>query len=141
MSAQPFVIERTFNAPAKAVWQALTDKAKMKEWYFDLIEFKPEVGFEFTFNGENEGTIFIHLCRVTEVIEGSKLSHTWRYQGHEGDSLVTWQLFPDGDKTKVVLTHSGLETFPPVKDFAKENFVAGWTAIVGTSLKKYVEKG
>jgi hypothetical protein len=39
------------------------------------------------------------------------------------------------------LTHEGLETFPASNtDFAKENFVAGWTHIVGTSLKEFVEK-
>jgi uncharacterized protein YndB with AHSA1/START domain len=43
----PFTIERTYSASVKKVWEAITDKAKMKQWYFDLSEFKPEVGFEF----------------------------------------------------------------------------------------------
>jgi hypothetical protein len=37
------------------------------------------------------------------------------------------------------LTHAGLETFPANKDFAKENFVQGWTDFIGNSLKNYLE--
>ncbi len=44
MKTEPFVIERTYNAPISKVWKAITDKEEMKEWYFDLAEFKPEVG-------------------------------------------------------------------------------------------------
>jgi len=140
MSAQPFVIDRIYNAPVERVWQAITDNNQMKQWYFDIPDFKPEVGFEFTFDGGSEGKIYVHLCRVIEVIEGKKLSHTWRYKDYEGDSVVTWELFPEGDKTRLVLTHTGLETFPPLKDFARESFAAGWTEIVGRMLKEYVEK-
>jgi uncharacterized protein YndB with AHSA1/START domain len=45
-----------------------------------------------------------------------------------------------GQKTKVRLTHAGLETFPKTPSFARENFVKGWTAIIGDNLRKYVEK-
>jgi hypothetical protein len=38
------------------------------------------------------------------------------------------------------LTHAGLETFPPKPDFAKKNFVAGWTDITGILLKEYLER-
>ena len=46
----------------------------------------------------------------------------------------------EGNGTRVKLTHEGLETFPPLADFAKENFVAGWTDIVGKNIKEFVEK-
>jgi len=50
-------------------------------------------------------------------------------------------LFAEGNKTRVKLTHTGLETFPASNaDFAKGNFVQGWTHIIGTSLKEYLEK-
>jgi len=51
MKAEPFVIERTYNAPVSKVWEAITDHTKMQEWYFKLADFKPEVGFKFTFEG------------------------------------------------------------------------------------------
>jgi len=140
MSAQPFEIERTYNAPISKVWEAITDKNKMKEWYFDLAEFKPEVGFEFEFTAGDDNVKYRHLCKVTQVVEGSKIAYTWRYDGREGNSEVTWELFPEGEQTRLKLTHSGLETFPRVDAFKKENFVAGWTDITGRSLKEYLEK-
>jgi uncharacterized protein YndB with AHSA1/START domain len=137
--AEAVVIERTFNAPVARVWRAITDKDEMKRWYFDLKEFKPEVGFEFEFTVEHEGVRYCHLCKITEVILQKKLSYTWRYKGHEGDSLVTFELFADGDKTRLKQTHEGLETFPKLPAYARENFVKGWTEIIGSSLKGFVE--
>jgi uncharacterized protein YndB with AHSA1/START domain len=141
MKNEPFVIERIYNASIDKVWKAITDKDEMKEWYFDLKEFKPEVGFEFEFYGGSPEKSYRHLCKVTEVVPGKKITYSWRYDGYEGNSLVTWELFEEGDKTKLKLTHTGLDTFPvDNKDFAKENFVMGWTSIVGTSLPTYLEK-
>ena len=112
MNAQPIIMERTYQAPVEKVWQAITDKEQMKQWYFDMPAFQPEVGNEFTFIGENEGTTYIHLCKVTEVIPNKKLSYTWRYEGAEGESHLTFELFEEGEETRVKLTHEGLETFP-----------------------------
>lgn len=135
----PIIIERTFNLSPEKVWNAITDNNEMKKWYFDLKAFKPEVGFEFKFEGGTETNKYLHLCRITEVIPNKKLSHSWRYDGYEGNSFVTFELFAEGDKTKLKLTHSGLETFPPNPDFAKQNFVEGWNHIIGKSLKEYLE--
>ena len=141
MENKPFTIERTYHAPIEKVWKAITDKNDMKQWYFDLKEFKPEVGFEFRFEGgPDDNTRYLHVCIITEVIIGQKISYSWRYDGYEGNSLVTFELFAEGDKTRLVLTHAGLETFPGnVSDFAKENFVEGWTYFADTALKGFLE--
>jgi uncharacterized protein YndB with AHSA1/START domain len=141
MSNEPFVIERTYNAPVSKVWKAITDKDEMKQWYFDLSEFKPEVGFEFQFYGQgSKGEKYLHLCRITEVSFEKKLCYSWRYDQYEGNSFVTFELFDEGAKTRLKLTHAGIETFPKnSQDFAKESFMAGWTELIGTSLKKFVE--
>jgi len=138
--AEAVVIERTFNAPVARVWKALTDVDEMRLWYFDLKEFNPEPGFEFEFIVEHEGMKYHHLCKITEVIPQRKIAYTWRYKGYEGDSLVTIELFAEGDKTRLKLTHEGLETFPKTPAFARKNFEAGWTNIIGSSLKEFVEK-
>ncbi len=54
--AEAIVVERTFDAPVGRVWTALTDVNEMRQWYFDLKEFKPEIGSEFEFVVEHEGT-------------------------------------------------------------------------------------
>ena len=134
------VIERTFNAPVAKVWRAITDVDQMRAWYFDLKEFKPEVGFEFEFSVEHEGMTYHHLCRVTEVVSQKKIAYTWRYKGEPGDSLVTLELFAEDDNTRVKLTHTGIETFPKTPAYARKNFESGWTAIIGTELKQFVEQ-
>lgn len=137
---KPFVIERVYNAPLSRVWKAITDKEEMKQWYFpDLDQFKPEVGNTFEFRG-GKTIQYLHLCKVTEVIENKKISYTWRYEGYEGGSIVTFELFPEGDKTKLRLTHGGLDSLPASNpDFAKENFANGWAGFVNKRLKEFVE--
>ena len=137
--AEAVVFERTFDAPVGRVWKALTDVEEMRQWYFNLKQFKAEVGFEFEFVVEHEGMSYHHLCKVTEVIRPKKLAYTWRYKGHEGDSLVTFELAAAGDRTRLKLTHEGLDTFPKLPSFARKNFEAGWTAIIGSELKQFLE--
>jgi len=138
--AESVIVERTLNAPVTRVWKALTDVDQMREWYFDLKEFKPQVGFEFEFSVEHEGTTYHHLCRVTEVISQKKIAYTWRYKSEPGDSLVTIELFAEGDNTRLKLTHTGIESFPRTPAYARKNFEQGWTAIIGTELKQFVEQ-
>lgn len=137
--AEAIILERTFDAPVARVWTALTDVEQMREWYFDLKEFRPQIGFEFEFIVEHEGNSYHHLCRVTDVVPEKKLAYTWRYKGEPGDSLVTFELVPDGNKTRLKLTHTGTETFPKTPAYARKNFEAGWTAIVGSDLKQFLE--
>ena len=141
MNPEPLVFERTFNAPIGKVWNAITDPAEMKQWYFDLPGFTPEVGYEFQFEGGPPDKVYLHLCEVTEVIPQRKLQYSWRYDGYAGNSLLTFELFPEGEKTRLRLTHEGLETFPKDNpDLVQENFNAGWTEIIHTNLKDFLEK-
>jgi uncharacterized protein YndB with AHSA1/START domain len=140
MKHEPFVIERIYDAPVDRVWKAITDKEQMKEWYFDIAEFRPEVGFEFSFEGSNEDKRYLHLCKITDVVHERKLKYSWRYENYEGITFVTFDLFPEEKKTRLKLTHEGLETLPSIPDFARSNFEAGWTQITGSSLKDFVEK-
>ncbi len=142
MENEPLVIERTFNSSVEKVWKAINDKNEMKQWYFNLAEFKLEVGFEICFlSGKDENNQYLHICKIAEIITNKKLSYSWRFDGYDGMSYITFELFEEGNTTKVKLTHEGLETFPVYNpDFAKENFAAGWMQIIGTSLKQFVEK-
>ena len=136
---QPVVKEITVNASPSKVWKAITDKNEMKQWYFDLEVFKPEVGFEFRFmGGPDRDNQYLHICEITEVIINKKLTYSWRYDGYPGKSFVTFELFEEGKDTKIKLTHRDLETFGTENPhFAKENFETGWEAIIKTSLKNY----
>lgn len=141
MNEGTVVKEVVIEAPVAKVWEAITDKNAMKQWYFDLSDFKPEVGFEFRFIGGDCTKSYLHLCTITEVIPEKKLTHSWSYDGFPGKSFVTWELFDEGGATRVKLTHTGLETFPDTNPtFAWKNFEAGWNEIVGKNLKEFLEK-
>lgn len=135
------IVERTFNAPVEKVWKAITEREQMKQWYFELAAFKAEVGFEFQFEGGKDDRVYLHLCRVTEVIPNKKLTYSWRYDQFEGNSFVTFELSPQGNQTKLKLTHEGLETFPTNNpDFDRKNFAEGWNHILNKSLVDYLTK-
>jgi len=140
MANQPIIIEQLYFASAEKIWKALTDKAAMKQWYFDFQEFRPEPGFEFRFwGGPTEDRRYLHICRITEVSAEKKLAYSWRYEGYEGNTLVSFELFEEGSQTRLKLTHEGIETFPADEpDFARENFMEGWTWIICTSLKEFL---
>lgn len=141
MSNKPLIVERTFDATAKSVWQALTDNQEIKKWYFQLEEFKPKVGFKFNFmGGEEGGQQFLHRCEITEVVDGEKLAYTWRYDNYPGNSTVVWELMDKGEQTIVKITHYGLETFAengPM--FSKESFQGGWHYFLYEALKGHLD--
>lgn len=136
--SQPLIVEQEFNAPIELVWRAITEKELMKKWYFEVSDFKPEVGHTFQFEGGEEGKRYLHLCKVLEVIPPEKLKYSWRYDGHEGLSYVTFLLSSIGAKTKLTLVHEGLETFTHL-DFSRKNFTTGWKYLIHESLKEYLE--
>jgi hypothetical protein len=46
-----------------------------------------------------------------------------------------------GNKTKLKLTHEGLETLPSENPhFKKDNFIQGWKFLIQESLLRYLEK-
>jgi uncharacterized protein YndB with AHSA1/START domain len=142
MITQPLIIEQTYKAPLERVWKSITDNEEMKKWYFDIPDFKAVPGFEFEFeSGPDETRQYLHKCKITEVAPGQKLAYTWRYEGYEGNTLVTFELFDEAAKTRLKLTHEGLHTFPQDNpDFSRESFTEGWNWIIGTVLKLHVEK-
>jgi uncharacterized protein YndB with AHSA1/START domain len=143
MEQNTISIEETLNAPVEKVWQAITDIDQLKIWYFEFPDFKPEVGFEFQFYGHGQGgEKFLHLCKIIEVEFQKKLQYSWRYDGFEGISFLTFELIPHDEKTILNFSHVGLATFPRNNpDFSIESFNQGWTQLLKSSLKNFVENG
>jgi uncharacterized protein YndB with AHSA1/START domain len=135
-----YIIERTYNADVSKVWEAISNKDVMKLWYFDLEEFKAEVGFKFSFVGGEPPKEYLHLCEIVEVVHKKTLAYTWVYDGYGGSSTVVFELEPLGAQTKLKLIHKGLQSFPSNNpDFAKKNFEMGWTDIIGRSLSEFLK--
>ncbi len=139
-----FEIEKTYNAPVNPVWQAITNRAMMKAWYFNFAEdFKLEPGavFEWT-AGDHDNKQWLHRGKMLEIVPDEKLVHTWEYPGYSGTSTVRWNLLKSDDHTtKVTLTHEFTIPFDSsVAALNTENFEAGWTDIINISLDEYLSK-
>ncbi|MEP7238329.1 MAG: SRPBCC domain-containing protein [Ferruginibacter sp.] len=139
-----FQIEKTYNAPIALLWQAITDREMMKEWYFNFGEdFKLETGavFEWT-AGDTEDNQWLHQGKMLEIIKDEKLVHTWAYPGYSGISTVSWNLSKVNDSTtKVTLIHEFTVPFDStVAALKTENFEMGWNHIINISLQEYLDK-
>lgn len=142
MSNKSVIVERVFDADISLVWRAITEREIMKQWYFDLKEFKTVVGFQFEFwGGEEGGKQWKHLCEIREVVPERKLTYSWKYEGYSGMSYVTFELFEEKNGTKLKLTHSGIDTFPAdIPELAIHNFENGWNHIINVALKEFFKK-
>jgi len=141
MNAEPVQIEKTFHVPVNRIWKALTDETEMKKWYFDIPGFRAEAGYEFQFYGGTENRQYLHKCRIIEVIREQKLSHSWRYEGYDGNSTVTFELSEEAGNTSLTLIHEGIDTFPKDNpDFDRNNFEVGWHEIIDGALATYLGK-
>lgn len=62
-----------------------------------------------------------------EVAPYKKIAYSRRYEGYEGNSPVTFDLFDERGQARLKLTHEGLYTFPGEgPDFSYERFAEGW---------------
>jgi uncharacterized protein YndB with AHSA1/START domain len=137
---QSIVIEQIIDAPSDKVWKALTDIKALSKWAPFFSDFKPEIGFETRFKlGASEERQYTHICKVTEVEDGRKLTYGWRYDGYPGDSYVTFTLVPEQNHTNLKIKYKITEPFPADNpDFSPENFAQGFTYTLNT-LKEFVE--
>jgi uncharacterized protein YndB with AHSA1/START domain len=140
---EAIIIEQTFQVSIDQLWNALTELKQMKQWFFENIEaFEPKVGFETRFIVENEGRVFPHLWKITEVEPGRKISYNWKYEGYAGDSFVTFQLSEQGNFSKLTLTHRVTESFPQdIPEFKRESCEEGWNWFIKQRLKAYLKVG
>lgn len=133
-------VEAVFNATQSQVWEALTNPEIMKVWYFTIPNFELTEGKEFQFY-ENEGTNFLHVCKILKIEKQHLFQHTWTHPAQsKGSSVVTWEINEiEEGKVKVTLTHEGVETFADGgADFTPANYEMGWNALVKTSLRNYL---
>ena len=142
LARTPLVLERTYNASIEEVWKAITEVEHIRKWWNlpALESFQAELGFETEFSIHHNGKDFAHLWKVTDVVPGKKISYDWKYKGYPGNSNVTFELYSEGNNTKLKLTHKGLESFDPSShpELARGNFLMGWTGLV-SRIGEFVE--
>ncbi|UFH57076.1 SRPBCC domain-containing protein [Spirosoma sp. KNUC1025] len=133
----PLIKEFYYDAPIEKVWRALTDKDKIKKWYFpQLQQFDPVFGFTFQFD---DGAEYQKEWIVTNVLEGKTLAHSWAYKGYPRSSEVIFDLFSEGYKTRLKVMQTDLDSFPTHPHFTRDRFDRGWDNLLGHNLKHLLE--
>lgn len=141
-TSEPVVVEQRIKASAGKTWKALTDPDSMRKWFFPQItDFLPETGFETLFIVEANGKIYPHRWKITDIIPGEHIVINWKYDGYPGNSFVIFDVTEVDDKAIVKVTNFGIESFPQDNpDFSRASCTAGWTYLIQTRLKEFLEK-
>ena len=139
--AVPIVVEQHFNKRANSVWAAITEQEQMVKWFFDSIpEFKPEVGFETSFDVDSGNRIFRHNWKIIEADAPSKIVYLWSYEDIEGAGTVTFKIFEQDDGALVRVINEGLDNFPEnIPEFSRESCIGGWEYFIQDRLKQYLD--
>jgi uncharacterized protein YndB with AHSA1/START domain len=114
-----FVIERTYPAPAEAVWHALSDNHARDQWFsagdaFDVQHKTHEfrVGGHCTEEGQwHGGPRSVFTSTYTDIIDQQRIVFTYDMQvngQHLSTSLTTITLQPDGDHTQLTYTEQAV---------------------------------
>ncbi|MEM7343312.1 MAG: SRPBCC domain-containing protein [Chloroflexota bacterium] len=101
--------ERYFNYPQEIVWQAITEPEALSNWFMDA-DFKPEVGYQFTFKDTPQGGWDgILKGEVLTVDRPNRLQYTWTGSQMTSVTTVHWHLTPQGQGTQLILEHTGFD--------------------------------
>ena len=126
-------LERMLDAPVETVWRYLTQADLRQQWFmggtdattggeFELVVDHDKLSDEKVSYPENyacfKGTVWRE--RVLRFDPPHLLETTFQ-SGKNG--TVTYELFPRGERTRLVLTHSGIVSGTGAQDFG-----SGWTS-------------
>jgi uncharacterized protein YndB with AHSA1/START domain len=111
------------HPPAK-VWAALTEPELHARWWA-AGDVKAVVGHRFTLDMGAWGE---QPCEVTEVVPERRLAY--RFAEGSLDTVITWQLAPEGEGTRLVLDHTGFDLDSPMGRQALNGMGNGWPGLL-----------
>ncbi len=111
------VMTRSFSAPRRLVWEAMTDPAKLRRWFFappgwvmTVCEFQPRVGgkYRWVWKNEHADPAMTISGTMTEVVPHERIVHTQTMEmsqcGPVGNFMVTLELTEMNGITHMRLT-------------------------------------
>jgi uncharacterized protein YndB with AHSA1/START domain len=117
-------VDHLYSFPASRVWEALTDPALHARWWA-AGDIRPIVGHRFELHMGKWGK---QACEVLEVEPERLLKY--RFATGTLDTVVTWQLLPEGAGTRLTLRHEGFNLDTPMGRAALEGMAPGWPRIL-----------
>jgi uncharacterized protein YndB with AHSA1/START domain len=139
---------RTIAAPAAAIWKALTTPAIIKRYFFGAeVPSDFRVGSPIRWSGEYSGKKYEDKGEVLEVVPEKRLSVShWsalsgKPDARENYHVVSYDLVPQGEGTRVTLTQSNLVGgVTPDDRERRQEFEKNWSMVL-EGLAKAVGEG
>jgi uncharacterized protein YndB with AHSA1/START domain len=117
-------LEHYYAHPLSAVWKALTDPELHALWWA-AGNVQAVVGHRFELDMGQWGK---QPCEVIKV-EHERLLR-YRFAAGTLDTIITWQLLPEGPGTRLKLTHEGFNLDSPIGRKALEGMKPGWPTVL-----------
>lgn len=113
-------LERLLDAPVERVWQFLVESEKRAKWFASgPMEQKPGGTLNFTFNHDNLSSADVPYPErfapgknriATGYVETIDPPHSLAFHWGEGSDIARFDLTVEGSSTRLVITHSHLDT-------------------------------
>jgi uncharacterized protein YndB with AHSA1/START domain len=135
MTAPELRLERTFDAPREAVFEAWTSPEVMRRWWaagpdWDTphveVDLRPGGRIRLSMSDPASGAVYTFSGEFVEISPPERLVYTsaWEQPGPLGaTTTVTVEFHEEGDRTTVVLTHTGLRG-----EETRDSHAEGWNA-------------
>jgi uncharacterized protein YndB with AHSA1/START domain len=117
-------IDHLYAQPPSAVWKALTEPELHARWWA-AGDIRPVVGHRFDLDMGKWGK---QPCEVLAV-EPERLLR-YRFATSTLDTVITWELVPEGAGTRLTLTHEGFDLDSPLGRQAFEGMRPGWPKVL-----------
>jgi uncharacterized protein YndB with AHSA1/START domain len=126
-------LERLLDASPETVWRYLTEADLREQWFMGGTDATAGGAFDLVVDHDKLSTDDVPYPESYECFKGRvwhekvlrfdppRLLETTFANGTNG--VVTYELFPEGGKTRLVLTHSGI-----VSPSGSQDFGSGWNS-------------
>lgn len=139
-------LERVLDAPAETVWRYLTEGELRGQWFAGGSDVRGEGDLDLVFDHDNLSSDEVpypseyaaHKGAVNhEKVVRFEPNRVLAYTFGEGrNGIATFELYPDGDRTRLVLTHSGIQSPTGAQDFG-----SGWNSHLTVLQEKLAGRG
>lgn len=143
-------LERTLDAPVETVWRYLTEAELRRQWFMGGSDARPDGEFELLNDHDNLSDDDVPYPEDYAPYKGKswhekvirfeppRLLETTFQGGKNG--RVTFELIPEGGRSRLVITHSGITSPSGFQDFG-----GGWNShmivlqerLAGRSVKNF----
>ena len=126
-------LERLLDAPAEKVWRYLTEAQLRQQWFMGGTDARADGEFELLNDHDNLSDEDVPYPESYAPYKGKAWSERvlrfdpprlleTTFQGGK-NGVVTYELHADGERTRLVLTHRGIESGTGAQDFG-----SGWNS-------------